>query len=120
MRTARDVPVVEEVDVLVHGGTRVSAAVAAARAGAQVAMVERHGCFGGAATAGLVSIWHWLMDTTGDRQIIGGLTAEVMDRLRQRGAVVEHGHGLALNTEEMETGLDRRVVGAGVRFICSN
>ena len=56
---ARDVPVADEVDVLVVGGsaTGVFAAVAAARLGARVAVIERQGFFGGTATAGLVAIW---------------------------------------------------------------
>ncbi|NLN18222.1 MAG: FAD-dependent oxidoreductase, partial [Firmicutes bacterium] len=57
---AEKVPVVSEVDVLVCGGgpAGVCAAVAAARRGARVMLVERYGFFGGMSTAGLVVIWH--------------------------------------------------------------
>lgn len=82
-------PVVAECDLCVIGGsaTGVFAAVAAARLGARVCLVENLGYFGGVATASLVNIWHSIFDTTGERRIIAGLTTEVMDRLKRRGAV---------------------------------
>jgi len=114
---ARDVPVADEVDVLVVGGgaTGVFAAVAAARLGARTAVIERQGFFGGTATAGLVAIWHGLHDTTGERQIIGGLTSQIIERLRARGAVHERSDSFTLNTEELKIELDRLVLDAGVR-----
>ncbi len=115
---ARDVPVVCEVDVLVVGGgaTGVFAAVAAARRGLSVAICEQHGFFGGMATAALVAVWHSLHDVNGEQQIIGGLTAEVLNRLRSRGALGGHdGTDYAMNTEELKIELDRLVVDAGVR-----
>ena len=56
---ARNIPVADEVDVCVIGGscTGVFAAVAAARKGAKVAIVENHGFFGGMATASLLGVW---------------------------------------------------------------
>ena len=114
---SRDVPVADEVDVLVVGGgvSGAFAAVAAAREGARAAIIERHGFFGGAATAGLVCVWHSLTDTTGRRPIIGGLTAVVLDRLRARGALAEQHNSFSLNTEELKIELDRLVVEAGLR-----
>jgi len=87
---ARDVPVVHDCDVCVIGGscTGVFAAVAAARLGAKVALVELNGFFGGVATASLVNIWHSLKDRSGKEQIIAGLTSEVIERLERRDAVV--------------------------------
>ncbi len=87
---ARETPVVHACDVCVIGGgcTGAFAAVRAAQLGATVALVEGNGFFGGVATAGLVNIWHSIFDTTGQRQIIGGLTAEIIEHLRQRDAAV--------------------------------
>ncbi len=70
----RDVPVVDEFDICVVGGscTGVFAAVRAARLGARVAIIENNGFFGGVATASQVNIWHTIFDTSGERQIIGG------------------------------------------------
>ena len=53
---AREIPVVYDVDVVVAGGgpAGVSAAIAAARGGAETLLVERYGHLGGMATGGLV------------------------------------------------------------------
>ena len=84
---ARDVPVKHTADVCVIGGscTGVFAAVRAARLGKTVVLVEKTNAFGGVATNGLVCIWHSLHDTVGEKQIIGGLTLEIEERLRKRG-----------------------------------
>jgi hypothetical protein len=113
---ARDVPIAHECDVCVVGGscTGVFAAVAAARLGAKVALVESSGFFGGVATAGLVNIWHSLHDRSGKQQIIAGLTWEIIERLRKRDAVRSVGH-YVLNTELLKLELDRMVVEAGIR-----
>jgi len=117
----RDVPVVADVDVCVLGGscTGVFAAVAAARLGATVALVEWNGFFGGVATASLVNVWHSLFDAKFQQQIIGGLTAEVIERLERRDAIIRHGNsrskGVEFNPEEMKIELDRLVLEAKVR-----
>jgi len=119
---ARQVPVVDEVDLCVLGGscTGVFAAVAAARLGLRVALVEDYGFFGGVATAGLVNIWHTLESIDGEQTIIGGMTREVIDRLAERDAVlfkdpgVWHG-SFHLNTEVLKLVLDAMVLEAGVR-----
>lgn len=110
----RETPVVHECDVCVIGGscTGVFAAVAAARLGARVALVELNGFFGGVATASLVSIWHSLKDRPGKQQIIAGLTDEVIERLRRRDAVTG---AHVLNTEVLKLELDKIVVEAGIR-----
>lgn len=112
---ARDIPVVEETDICVVGGscTGVFAAVRAARLGARVAIIEKQNCFGGVATAGAVNIWHSLHDTEGQRPIIAGLTQEVIERLKKRDAVTEGGtptQAYVVNTEELKIELDELVV----------
>jgi glycine/D-amino acid oxidase-like deaminating enzyme len=84
--------VVTDCDLCVIGGscTGVFAAVAAARLGARVVLVENLGLLGGVATASLVNVWHSIYDTTGQRQIIGGLTTEITERLKRRDAVNTH------------------------------
>jgi len=110
----RQIPVVHECDVCVIGGscTGVFAAVAAARLGAKVALIESNGFFGGVATASLVNIWHSLADLKRKKQIIAGLTSEVIDRLRRRDAIAGR---YALNTEMLKLELDDMVTKAGVR-----
>src|SRR5688572_28875665 len=77
-----------ETEVLVIGGgsAGVAAAVAAARNGAEVILVERLGYLGGLATGGLIILLLTLDDGRG-RQVIGGLCQEVTDRVAKRGAV---------------------------------
>ena len=86
---ARQTQVAAKCDLVVVGGscTGVFAAVRAARLGLDVVLVERANMLGGAAVTGLVNIWHTLMDTDDREQIIAGLTAETLDRLKSRGAL---------------------------------
>ncbi len=116
---SREIPVIAEADICVVGGscTGVFAAVRAARLGARVILVEQQGCFGGVATNGLVNIWHSLRDTVGRQQIIGGLTAEVVERLARRDAVRITDHLIncnILNTEELKIELDELITEAKV------
>jgi NADPH-dependent 2,4-dienoyl-CoA reductase/sulfur reductase-like enzyme len=78
----RQVPVLAETDVLVVGGgpAGTAAAIAAARLGADVLLVERYNHLGGLSTGGLV-IWIDLMTDWSGRYIIRGLAEEFIDRL---------------------------------------
>jgi len=117
----RETPVVADVDLCVIGGscTGVFAAVAAARLGAKVALVENLGLLGGVATASLVNIWHSTLDTTWKRTIIAGLTTEVIERLKKRGAAIEVKPTLSrhyiFNSAELTIELDELVLEAEVR-----
>lgn len=113
---AEKLPVVEEADLCVIGGscTGVFAAIRAARLGAKVVLIEKQNRFGGVATSGLVCMWHSLFDITGEKQIIGGLTFEALERLEKRNAVspFRDGHGyrhIAFNSEELTLELDAMV-----------
>ncbi|HEY1745911.1 MAG TPA: FAD-dependent oxidoreductase [Xanthobacteraceae bacterium] len=78
----REVPVLAETDVLVVGGgpAGTAAAIAAARAGADVLLAERYNHLGGLSTGGLV-IWIDRMTDWSGRHIIRGLAEEFVDRL---------------------------------------
>lgn len=79
------------VDVLVCGAgvAGTMAAVAAARAGARVLLLERYGFLGGNATAGAVAQFNsW--QTANGRRVVAGLAQEVVDRLRIYGAAAAH------------------------------
>jgi hypothetical protein len=82
LEPAREIPVVDEVDVLVAGGgpAGTAAAIAAARTGARTLLVERHNHLGGLATGGLV-IWIDRMTDWDGRRVIRGLAEEILDRL---------------------------------------
>ena len=78
-------------DVLVCGGgvAGTMAAVAAARHGARVVLVERYGFLGGNATAGAVAQFNsW--QTAAGRRVVAGLANEVVERLQTYGAARDH------------------------------
>ena len=79
---ARDVPVYHQCDVLVVGGgpSGSAAAYAAAKAGADVVLLERYNHLGGLATGGLV-IWIDRMTDWAGRQVIRGFADDILDRL---------------------------------------
>jgi len=82
------IPVVARPDVLVAGGgsAGLSAAVAAARNGADVMLLERFSYLGGLATGGLI-ILLLTMDDGAGKQAVGGLCQEIVDRMKRRDAV---------------------------------
>ena len=82
------VPVAARPDVLVVGGgsAGLSAAVAAARNGAEVILLERFSYLGGLATGGLI-ILLLTMDDGAGKQTVGGLCQETVDRMAKRDAV---------------------------------
>ena len=81
---ARQIPVHAECDVLVVGGGPAgwAAAVAAARRGARVILLERHNHLGGLSTGGLV-VWIDRMTGWDGELLIRGLAEELLDRLPQ-------------------------------------
>ncbi len=79
---AREIPVYCNCEVLVVGGgaSGTAAAVAAARAGADVVLLERYNHLGGLSTGGLV-IWIDRMTDWSGKHVIRGFAEELMDRL---------------------------------------
>jgi hypothetical protein len=82
LEPAREIPVYAETDVLVVGGgpAGTAAAIAAARLGADVLLVERYNHLGGLSTGGLV-IWIDRMSDWSGKHIIRGIAGDLMDRL---------------------------------------
>ncbi|OGG53583.1 MAG: hypothetical protein A3F84_02690 [Candidatus Handelsmanbacteria bacterium RIFCSPLOWO2_12_FULL_64_10] len=111
---AREVPVMAEADVLVVGGgtAGLPAAVAAARAGADVLLVERYGYVGGASSGGLV------ITLPEDRQ--GAYTRELEERLVACGGgrrMPEHRDWLVWCPEMLKWMGLRMLEEAGVRML---
>lgn len=115
-----------EADVVVCGGgvAGTMAAVAAARQGASVVLVERYGFLGGNATAGAVAQFNsW--QTGNGRRVVAGLADEVVARLRLYGGARAHesfvmstGHHMdrvEYAPEVLKLTLDDMVAEAGVR-----
>jgi FAD dependent oxidoreductase len=84
----RSTPIVDRSDVLVVGGgpAGVSAAVAAARSGARVTLIERYAYLGGLASGGMVLV---LDDMVNGAEITTtGLIGEAVERLEKLGLAV--------------------------------
>ncbi|MGH8228723.1 MAG: FAD-dependent oxidoreductase [Steroidobacteraceae bacterium] len=83
---ARDVPVYHECEVLVVGGgpSGSAAAYAAAKAGADVVLLERYNHLGGLSTGGLV-IWIDRMTDWSGRRVIRGFADDILGRLPAEG-----------------------------------
>ena len=123
-----------KVDVLVAGGgpAGCAAAVAAARRGLKVLLVERQTVLGGTATAGMVS--HWLGGRTpGGRWVVGGLFREFVEKAVACGAAIlprhpegkvyqPHAwlpwfiHGVPLDPSRLAAFLERTLRAEGVDF----
>lgn len=89
----REIPIVIEADVIVAGGgtAGVVAAIASARRGLKVVIVERYGFFGGMCTAGYVTllpIWNLTPWREENESLIGGIAKEIEERLDLDGGAI--------------------------------
>ena len=108
----RDIPVVGRSDVLICGGgpAGVAAALAAARAGAKVQLIEVAGCLGGVWTAGLLTK---VLDTENKT----GIMEELLTEFAERGsAIAKHWNGTVYDPEIAKVVLEELLVEAGVRI----
>ena len=116
IRWSKEIPVAGCYDVVVCGGGPAGfiAAVAAAREGARVALVEQYGFLGGMATMGFVAPLS--VFTYNGAQVIGGIPWEFVRRLEAMGGgLVEHPLGnVAFDPELYKLCVQRMVLEAGV------
>ena len=98
IESQREIPVKDNVDVLVVGGgsAGVTAAIAAARCGAKTLVIERYGFLGGLVTGGptgMHTYFNCYHDGNGSpnvpesrkKQLIKGIPQEIVDRLKEVG-----------------------------------
>lgn len=114
----KSLSVAEKYDVAVCGGGPAGfiAAIAAARGGARVALIERYGFLGGAATAGLVNpISTFKKDGI---QVIGGIPWEFVQRLSALGGADDtYPNGnVPVDAERYKLVAQRMVLEAGVHL----
>lgn len=101
---AREIPIIQEADVIVVGGgpAGVGAALSSARMGMQTVLVEQSGDVGGVSTTGLMS--HWTGETS------GGLYEEIIERSFEKDGPLRH----TINPEKLKTVLLSMLEEAGV------
>ncbi|QDT05038.1 ribulose-1,5-biphosphate synthetase [Rubripirellula lacrimiformis] len=108
----RSIPVVGKTDVLVCGGgpAGIAAAVAAARAGASVQLIEVAGCLGGVWTAGLLT-------KILDAENKSGIMAELLHRFAAEGSeVANQSNGTVYDPEIAKLVLEDICIEAGVKI----
>ncbi len=112
----RETPVIHETDVLVIGSGPggLAAALAAARAGVRVALVERFGCFGGNITTVGVEGFAWYRHA--QTVEAGGIGMEFEERAKAAGAAVPESQSLSyeLDSEGFKLVADALVEEAGI------
>ncbi len=121
---ARQIPVVVEADVVVCGGGPggVPAAIAAARHGAKVVLIERYGFMGGLATAGLVAPILAHKAHAADFAIVEGILREITERTHSLGGAPAWQEslkewGIRFDAECLKIVLDEMCQEAGVELM---
>ena len=121
--TQGTLPTLLQADLVVVGGgpAGMCAAVAAARAGLEVAVVERWPMVGGQSTMSRVTIWH---TSDREREVIFGLTKELVERLESCGGIERfphfpsHHETYFFSPEWMAVVWDGLIRETGIRALC--
>lgn len=112
-----------DVCVVGSGSAGSTAAIAAARAGASVVLVEKLPFLGGTSTAVLDTFYGFYTPGTAARKVVGGIPDDVVAELRRLGPVVERpntygaGTGVTYLAEHLKVAWERLVEAAGARII---
>lgn len=122
---AAHLPLLASTDVVVVGSGSAGspAAIAAARGGASVILVERDPFLGGTSTAVLDTFYGFWTPGERPRTVVGGIGDEVVATLRALGPVVERpntygaGTGITYHPEHLKVAWESLVTGAGVRVL---
>jgi hypothetical protein len=122
---AARLPLLATADVVVvgSGSAGSTAAIAAARRGASVILVEKDAFLGGTSTAVLDTFYGFWTPGERPRKVVGGIGDEVVAALRQLGPVVERpntygaGTGITYHPEHLKVAWEGLVADAGVRVL---
>jgi hypothetical protein len=119
------IPTIAEVDVCVVGAGSAgsTAAIAAARGGASVLLVDRLPFLGGTSTAVLDTFYGFYTPGSAARKVVGGIADDVVAALRSLGPVIERpntygaGTGVTYVAEHLKVAWERLVTDAGARVL---
>lgn len=120
-----DLPGLAAVDICVVGAGSAgsTAAIAAARGGASVLLIDRLPFLGGTSTAVLDTFYGFYTPGTRARKVVGGIGDDVVAALRDLGPVVERpntygaGTGVTYLAEHLKVAWERLVTDAGARVL---
>jgi glycine/D-amino acid oxidase-like deaminating enzyme len=118
-------PLLAAADVVVvgSGSAGSTAAIAAARAGASVLLVEKLPFLGGTSTAVLDTFYGFYTPGSRSLKVVGGIPDDVVAALRELGPVVERpntygaGTGVTYHPEHLKVAWERLAAEAGVRVL---
>jgi hypothetical protein len=122
---AARLPLLAAADVVVvgSGSAGSTAAIAAARGGASVLLVEKDAFLGGTSTAVLDTFYGFWTPGERPRKVVGGIGDEVVAALRRLGPVVERpntygaGTGITYLPDHLKVAWEALATGAGVRIL---
>jgi glycine/D-amino acid oxidase-like deaminating enzyme len=133
---SKSIPQIIETEVAVIGGgpAGLCAALAAAREGARVVLIEKNAFCGGMATAGMVAPFMTCYDSGGSRMLIRGIFEELIERLIAVGGAIHpseveaktaftsyiekgHVHVTPFKAEALKLVADEMLREAGVRIL---
>jgi thioredoxin reductase len=114
---------VKDFDLIVSGGglSGIAAAIAAAREGARVLLIEQYGFLGGMATAGLVNpfmpyaVWKSSWQYDWSKKVNEGIFGEILEGLAKLGGL--HENGQTFNEELLKLLLDRMMKKYGIKVL---
>jgi hypothetical protein len=120
-----DLPLFASADVVVVGSGAAGspAAIAAARGGASVILVDKNGFLGGTSTAVLDTFYGFWTPGTVPRKVVGGIGDEIVAALRRLGPVIERpntygaGTGITYQPDHLKVAWEELVTAAGVRVL---
>ncbi|HYN48170.1 MAG TPA: FAD-dependent oxidoreductase [Candidatus Nanopelagicales bacterium] len=121
MARLADLPLLASADVVVVGSGSAGspAAIAAARAGVSVVLVEKNGFLGGTSTAVLDTFYGFFTPGSAPRKVVGGIPDDVVAALRRLGPVMERpntygaGTGITYHPEHLKVAWEDLVAASG-------
>ena len=112
-----------EILVVGSGSAGATAAITAARLGAQVTLVERYGFMGGISTQVLDTFYGFYTPGTNPRKVVGGIPDLVVDELFKHKAAIYRpntygaGQGITYDPEILKVVWETLAIASGVRII---